>query len=164
MELAQIAEPPLVKPLLQAHFFCLLIEKLGINGDFSVMGGRAKIFIGAKSRGYSPSVIVVDGTIETRKFKFNKRTFTGVVNPYLIVEILSRSTRDFDLSEKLMDYKQIPSLQQVIFVEQGSVWASTYIRKSENEWRNLDFTSLDEAIPVADGFIALSQLYSKIFE
>jgi Uma2 family endonuclease len=164
MELAQIADSTFTKARLQARFFCSLIDKLGIDSDFSVMGGRAKIFIGAESRGYNPSVIVMNGTITTQKFKFNKRTFTGVANPYLIVEILSRSTRDFDLSEKLMDYKQIPSLQQVIFVEQGSVWASTYIRKSENEWRNLDFTSLDESIPVADGFIALSQLYSKIFE
>lgn len=149
---------------LVARFIYYLATILGVDGDFSTMGSNSKIFIGAERGGYNPDVMVVKGAIETRKYKTNKRNSTGVVNPYLIVEILSRSTRDFDLSEKLMDYKQIPSLQQVIFVEQGSVWASTYIRKSENEWRNLDFTSLDEAIPVADGSIALAQLYSKIFE
>lgn len=149
---------------LVSRFIYYLSTILGVDGDFSTLGSNSKIFIGAERGGYNPDVMVVNGTIETRKYKSNKRNSTGVVNPYLIVEILSRSTRDFDLSEKLMDYKQIPSLQQVIFVEQGSVWASTYIRKSNNEWRNLDFTSLDEAIPVADGFIALNQLYSKIFE
>jgi hypothetical protein len=41
--------------------------------------------------------------------------------------------RDFDLFEKLADYKQIPSLQQVIFLEQNRLWASTYIRKGTHE-------------------------------
>jgi Uma2 family endonuclease len=164
MELAQIAESPFLKARLAARFYYILAELLGIDSDSMILGSRIKIFINANHRGYSPDATVVNGTIQLRKYKSNKRTSTGVVNPYLIVEILSSSTRDFDLSEKLMDYKLIPSLQQIIFVEQGSVWASTYIRKSENEWRNLDFTSLEEAIPVADGSIALAQLYSKIFE
>jgi Uma2 family endonuclease len=145
--------------------FCYFLSLiLGFDGDFSVLGSNSKIFIGAERSGYNPDVMVVKGTPEIRKYKSNKRNSTGVVNPYLIVEILSKSTRNFDLSEKLVDYKLIPSLQQIIFVEQGSVWASTYIREKDNEWRKLDFTSLDEAIPVGDGSIALNKLYSKIFE
>ena len=159
-----MGEATITHERLVARFCYFLTTILGIDSDFSIMGSNSKIFIGAERSGYNPDVLVVNGTIEKRKYKSNKRTSTGIVNPYLIVEILSKSTRDFDLSEKLTDYKLIPSLQQIIFVEQGSVWASTYIRKSNNEWRNLDFTSLDESIPVADGFIALNQLYSKILE
>jgi Uma2 family endonuclease len=159
-----MGEATITHERLVARFCYFLAEILGIDGDFSIMGSNSKIFIGAERSGYNPDVMVVNGTIETKKYKSNKRNSTGVVNPYLIVEILSRSTRDFDLSEKLTDYKRIPSLQQVIFVEQGSIWASTYIRKSDNEWRNLDFTSLEGAIPVADGFIPLKKLYSKILD
>jgi Uma2 family endonuclease len=159
-----MGEATITHERLVARFCYFLTEILGLESDFSVLGSNAKIFIGAERSGYNPDVMVVKGTPEIRKYKSNKRTSTGVVNPYLIVEILSKSTRDFDLSEKLMDYKLIPSLQQIIFVEQGAVWASTYVRKSDNEWRNLDFTSLDDSIPVADGSIALTQLYSKIFE
>ena len=148
---------------LVARFIYYLSTILGVDGDFSTLGSNSKIFIGAERGGYNPDVMVVNGTIETRKYKSNKRTSTGVVNPYLIVEILSRSTRDFDLSEKLMDYKQIPSLQQVIFVEQGSVWASTYIRKNAHEWRNIIYESTDAQIPVGAGFISLEKIYAKPF-
>ena len=135
----------------------------GAESDYQILGSNVKIFIGAERNGYNPDVAVVNGEAVIRSYKSNKRTSKGIVNPHIIVEILSKSTRNFDLLEKLVDYKQIPSLQQVIFAEQGSVWASTYIRVSANEWRNLDFTTLDGQIPVADGFISIEKLYSKIF-
>ena len=145
------------------RFGYFLAEIFGIESDFQVLGSNVKIFIGEQQKGVNPDVAVVKGDAEIKTYKSNKRTSKGVANPYLIVEVLSKSTRDFDLSEKLTDYKLIPSLQQVIFAEQDSVWASTYIRVSANEWRNIDFMTLDDQIPVADGFISLSKLYSKIF-
>jgi Uma2 family endonuclease len=41
---------------------------------------------------------------------------TTVINPSLIVEVLSPSTEDYDRGEKLAHYKQIPSLQEVVLV------------------------------------------------
>ena len=148
---------------LVGRFIYYLTQIFGIDSDYQILGSNVKIFIGADRKGYNPDVAVVKGEAEIKAYKSNRRTSKGIVNPHVIVEILSKSTRDFDLSEKLVDYKQIPSLQQVIFAEQNSVWASTYIRVSENEWRNIDFTDLESQIPVADGFISLAQLYSKIF-
>lgn len=148
---------------LVVRFAYFLAQIFGIDSDYQILGSNVKIFIGAERNGYNPDVAVVNGDADIRTYKSNRRTSKGISNPYVLVEILSKSTRDFDLSEKLTDYKQIPSLQQMIFAEQGSVWASTYIRVSTNEWRNIDFTTLDGQIPVADGFISLAQLYSKIF-
>ena len=145
------------------RFGYFLANIFGFESDYQILGSNVKIFIGAERNGYNPDVAVVNGEAVIRSYKSNKRTSKGIVNPHIIVEILSKSTRNFDLLEKLVDYKQIPSLQQVIFAEQGSVWASTYIRVGVNEWRNLDFTTLDGQIPVADGFISMEKLYSKIF-
>ena len=145
------------------RFGYFLANIFGFESDYQILGSNVKIFIGAERNGYNPDVAVVNGEAVIRSYKSNKRTSKGIVNPHIIVEILSKSTRNFDLLEKLVDYKQIPSLQQVIFAEQGSIWASTYIRVGANEWRNLDFTTLDGQIPVADGFISMEKLYSKIF-
>lgn len=94
-----------------------------------------------------------------------KRKSKGLTNPWLVVEILSNNTRDFDLSEKLNDYKQIPSLQQIIFAEQGSVWASTYIRLGDREWQNLDFDQLDDAIPLVGTGVAIPlwKIFARMF-
>ena len=98
-----------------------------------------------------------------KTYKYNDETLKGITNPHTLVEVLSDSTRRFDLSEKLGRYQDIPSLQQIIFVEQGKVWASTFIRKSADEWRNIIFDSLDAQIPVGEGFIALEKIYAKPF-
>ena len=148
---------------LVGRFIYYLTLIFGIESDDQILGSNVKIFIGSDRKGYNPDVAVVKGEADIRTYKSNRRTSKGIANPHLLVEILSNSTRDFDLSEKLVDYKQIPSLQQIIFAEQGSVWASTYIRVDENEWRNIDFKTLDSQIPVANGFISLEKLYSKIF-
>ncbi len=148
---------------LMVRFAYYLAQIFGIESDFQILGSNVKIFIGADRKGFNPDVAVVKGEADIQTYKSNRRTSKGITNPHLIVEILSKSTRDFDLSEKLVDYKLIPSLQQVIFAEQGSIWASTYIRINENEWRNIDFTNLESQIPVADGFISLEKIYSKIF-
>ncbi len=134
------------------------------ESDFLVLGSNAKIFIASDRKGFNADVTVVKGEPIVQKYKYNKRTLEGIVNPWLIVEVLSTSTRNFDLLEKLNDYKQIPSLEQIILAEQGSVWATTFIRINEKEWKNLDFDLLSEKIPVADGFIPMGKLFAKPFD
>jgi Uma2 family endonuclease len=149
---------------LVARFIQFLANLFDVqDSNCQVLGSNVKIFIAEDHKAYNPDVVVVKGEVIEKKYKYNKRTSSGIANPFIIVEVLSDSTRRFDLSDKLRDYQLIPSLQQVIFIEQGSVWASTYIRKSENEWRNITFDSNDAQIPVGDGFISLEKIYAKPF-
>lgn len=136
-----------------------------LNSDFRVLGSNTKIFIAENRKGFNADVTVVKGTPEVKKYTFNNRKTKGLVNPWLIVEVLSDSTRNFDLSEKLNDYKQIRSLEQVIFAEQGKVWASTFIRTGEREWENLDFDQISDSIPIAGGLgqIRLDRVFKNVF-
>lgn len=143
------------------QFLANMLEE-GIS-EYQVLGSNAKIFIAEDHKGYNADAVVVFGEAIQKAYKYNKRTSKGIINPYLIVEVLSNSTRKFDINEKLTDYKQIPSLEQIIFVEQGRIWASTYIRKGANEWQNIDFITMDGQIPVGGGFISIEKVYSKIF-
>ena len=141
-----------------------LTQILGIDSDYQVLGSNAKIFIGEDKKGYNADVVVVEGSVEQKSYKHNKRTSKGISNAHLIVEVLSNSTKNFDLTDKLEDYKNITSLQQIIYFDQNSISASTYIRKSKNEWLNVDYKSITDTIPVNNGFISLEKIYSKIFE
>lgn len=135
------------------------------ESDVLVMGSNLKLFLPEAHRGVNPDVTVVKGEPVVQEYVGKKRKSKGLTNPWLVVEILSNSTRDFDLSEKLNDYKQIPSLQQIIFAEQGSVWASTYIRLGDREWQNLDFDNLDDAIPLvgSEARIPLRKIFARMF-
>lgn len=140
-----------------------LAQIFGIESEYQVLGSNVKIFIAENHKAYNPDVAVVKGEAIEKTYKYNKRTLKGITNPHIIVEVLSDSTRRFDLSEKLSRYQDIPSLQQVIFVEQGKVWASTFIRQDAHEWRHLIFDAPDAQIPVGEGFIALEKIYAKPF-
>ena len=156
---ATVSHERLVARFIQ--FLANLFDAQGSNCQ--VLGSNVKIFIAEDHKAYNPDVAVVKGEAIEKSYKYNKRTSTGIVNPYIIVEVLSDSTRRFDLSEKLREYQGIPSLEQIIFVEQGKLWASTYIRKSTHEWRNITFDSTDAQIPVGDAFISLEKIYAKPF-
>lgn len=60
-----------------------------------------------------PDVSVVCGRMHTDP---QDRTGATVVNPAVVVEVLSPSTEDYDRGEKLAHYKQIPSLQEIVLV------------------------------------------------
>lgn len=60
-----------------------------------------------------PDVSVVCGSLESDPDDASGQT---VVNPIVIVEVLSPSTEDYDRGEKLAHYKSIPSLQEMVLV------------------------------------------------
>jgi len=60
-----------------------------------------------------PDVSVVCGRQESDP---DDRHGNTVINPRVVVEVLSPSTEDYDRGEKLAHYKQIPSLQEIVLV------------------------------------------------
>lgn len=81
-----------------------------------------------------------------------------------MVEVLSKATQDFDMSEKLVNYKAIESIKQIIFVAQDRPWISTYTRTHEpNVWINTDYDSLENVAIIDNLTISLKEIYKKIF-
>jgi Uma2 family endonuclease len=76
-----------------------------------------------------PDVMVVCG-----KLQFVERRDDTLLNPLLIVEVLSVSTRDYDRGAKFDFYKQIPSVQEVILVESVSARVECFRRAEGNRW------------------------------
>jgi Uma2 family endonuclease len=89
----------------------------------------------------------------------------AIANPILIAEVLSDSTRDFDLGTKFAQYRQIPSLQQILFIESTARLVVSHTRLSErNEWLLQEFYRPADAVPILgqEGSILLKDLYRKI--
>jgi Uma2 family endonuclease len=57
-----------------------------------------------------------------------------VEEPLLVVEVLSPSTELHDRKIKLPDYRAIPSLQEIAFVDSASVYAEVHRRLDEVRW------------------------------
>lgn len=107
---------------------------------------------------YLPDVLVIKGE---PVFKANSTAI--VTNPYIIVEVLSRATEVFDITEKLHEYKSLPSLQQVIFVSQKELGVMNFLRsENPNIWLNQDFYNEDDKMQIDGKEIAVKDIYKKV--
>jgi Uma2 family endonuclease len=84
-----------------------------LRGSCTVASSDLNIHVEATALSTYPDASVICGPIETKAGDAK-----AVVNPTLLVEVLSDSTEDYDRGDKLRDYKLIPSLQAVWFVSQ----------------------------------------------
>lgn len=129
------------------------------ENEFIVLESGACVHIPILKSYYQPDMTVVNGEI-----KIKEGTTTEILNPYIVVEVLSKATQDFDMSEKLVNYKAIETIKQIIFVAEDRPWISTYSRTNEpNVWINTDYDSLDNMAIIDNLTISLREIYKKIF-
>ena len=76
-----------------------------------------------------PDVSVVCGTLE-----FATGTDDTVVNPTLLVEVLSETTEAYDRGEKFRHYRQMPALKEYLLVSQRLPRIEQFLRGSNDEW------------------------------
>lgn len=71
-----------------------------------------------------------------------------VLNPQLIIEVLSKGTASYDLGEKFNAYKQLASFREYIVVDSRSHLVSTYYREEKDLWRIGSFYRLDQEVEI----------------
>lgn len=90
-----------------------------------------RIRVRATGLGTYPDVTVVCGSVELDADDPKQQT---VVNPCLIVEVLSPSTEDYDRGEKIEHYKQIPSLLEIVLVAYDRQELEIVRREPDGTW------------------------------
>ena len=113
---------------------------------------RAKTF-------YYPDVLVI---CETPRF-FPQRTDI-IVNPKVIVEVLSDSTENYDRGQKFRRYRSIPELCQYVLVSQNEALVEVYTRDDQGFWILREYDGL-ESIAILDSVNAqlpLQDLYDGV--
>ncbi|MDQ3087123.1 MAG: Uma2 family endonuclease [Acidobacteriota bacterium] len=87
-----------------------------------------------------------------------------LVNPSLIMEILSDSTEAFDRSYKFTYYKSIESFTEYILIAQDRPHISQFVKQADNSWLNHEFNALEDRFYLAslDCEIALAELYQNV--
>lgn len=101
-----------------------------------------------------PDVSVICGRVE-----LDDQDASAVVNPTVLVEVLSPSTEDYDLGEKLSHYKQIPSLREVLFVAHDAKRLTLVRRAAADEWEE---TQVDQGAVVLESLgceLAVEDVY-----
>lgn len=79
-----------------------------------------------------------------------------ILHPKLIVEVLSKSTAEFDRNAKFEDYKTIPEFEEYVLVHQERVFVERFSRRADGFWvtqnyetgDHVEFASISLACPI----------------
>ena len=88
-----------------------------------------RLWIPRYRRGTYPDVMVVEGELVCTEGRKDE-----ILNPVLIVEVLSKSTKDFDREDKFRFYRSIPEFREYVLVNQSEFLVAQYIKTESNEW------------------------------
>lgn len=67
--------------------------------------------------------------------------------PKLIIEVISPSTARHDRGEKLAAYKRIPSVEEIVIIEQE--WPEIFVTRRSDNWKRHIYTMMDSVIEFA---------------
>jgi Uma2 family endonuclease len=87
-----------------------------------------------------------------------------VTNPRVLIEVLSPSTEHYDRTTKFDLYRDIPTFEEYVLVEQRSPRIETYRRFEDGSWRFEAFVGLDATATIAAVAvrIPLAQVYADV--
>jgi Uma2 family endonuclease len=105
-----------------------------------------------------PDVMVACGDLQ-----FADDQKDTLLNPVVIVEVLSESTRDYDRGRKFQHYRTLPSLQEYLTIAQDEVHVEHWLRP-EGEWRLREFSDLGQAVRLdsISCTLPLAEIYDKV--
>ncbi len=121
--------------------------------------GDMRVHIPATDRYTYPDIVVVCGEPE-----FEDAELDTLLNPTLIIEVLSPSTEDHDRGRKLFDYRSIPSLQAILLVAQDQAHVEQLARQDDGSWRLTESDELGAVVELhgIDARLALADVYRRV--
>ncbi len=88
----------------------------------------------------------------------------AILNPTLIVEVLSPSTESYDRGQKFEFYKKLESLREYLIVAQDRIDVERYSRQESGEWEAVSVQTLDGVVdlPAIGCRLAIRDIYDKV--
>ncbi|MEH1873380.1 Uma2 family endonuclease [Nostoc sp.] len=127
--------------------------------EYEVFNSDMRLWIHQKRIYTYPDVTVIAGEPEF----FNNRTDI-ITNPQIIVEVLSKSTKNYDSEDKFQAYRTISTFQEYLLIDQTRIHIDQFSKTGKKQWTLREYDDEDEAIAlVTVPFeISLQDLYNKV--
>jgi Uma2 family endonuclease len=127
--------------------------------DYSIFSADQRLWIPAHNIYTYPDSMVIQKPVELKPGR--KDT---VMNPILIAEVLSDSTKAYDRDEKFAAYRTIATLQEYLLIDQSQMHVEQYVKQSANQWLFTEYNGEDArvllaAVPVE---MAIADLYENV--
>ncbi len=140
--------------------FCRVLGVALLGRRCTVFNTEIAIYIPASRRFVYADASVVCGRI---LYKDNERDI--LLNPRVIVEVLSPSTEDYDRDDKFTHYQKVPSLAHYLLASQNEKLVEVSTRLEDGSWTSVKCGAGDKiALPAIECEIEVDQVYAGVFE
>jgi Uma2 family endonuclease len=138
---------------------CAILNFAFKGKSYEVFVSDQRLWIPRKRIYTYPDIMIVEG-----KLQFQEGRKDTLINPLAIVEVLSKSTRDYDRSDKFAAYRTIPSFQEYVLIDQYSTHIEHYVKTEPRKWLFQEYDETDTQFAFASFAceISLSDLYDKV--
>ena len=143
-----------------------IVNNLSAALNFAFKGKSYEAFVTdqrlwiPRKRTYTyPDIMIITGELELQEGR--KDTLT---NPSVIIEVLSKSTQNYDKGDKFTTYRSIPTFQEYILVDQYSIHVEHYVKTEQRKWTFQEYDEVDNVLAFASlpFEILLTDLYDKV--
>ena len=106
-----------------------------------------------------PDIVVVCGEPQ-----FDDYQRDTLVNPTLIVEVLSEATQDYDRGGKFAQYRKIPSFAEYVLVAQDECHVEHFVKQADGLWLLSETDRLADVLTLSsiECTLLLSDMYEKV--
>lgn len=106
-----------------------------------------------------PDVVVVCGELKLAQGRSDT-----IVNPVVIIEVLSESTKDYDRGTKFTAYRSIETLTDYILVDQDTAHIEYFSKESDGTWRLREYFSKEEIVEIKSiqTTIPIKEIYERV--
>lgn len=125
-----------------SNLFGELAHKLKSKGC-KPYGSDLRIHIPKNTLYTYPDISIICGDPDLTDQEFDTAT-----NPSVIIELLSKSTRNYDKGEKFTLYRDIDSLKEYVLVDTEKIYVEKHIRNADKSWQLTDYTSLENSFTI----------------
>lgn len=124
-----------------------------------VLSNEMKVRLQNSRKFFYPDVTVVCGDLQ---FHDNRRDV--ILNPLLVIEVLSKSTEAFDRGAKFQAYQTLDSLKEYILVAQDKPLIEQFVRQAGGKWTYTAAEGLEKSLslPSIECTLNLSAVYDKV--
>ena len=125
----------------------IAVEMTNITEDlekkYQILGSDQKIYIPSLDEGVYADTLAV-----CEKPLFWDDDDLLLINPILVVEVLSKSTQKYDRSGKFDKYKTLESFREYVMIRQNECYAEVWFRERPGLWHETIITNIDGKLPL----------------
>ena len=96
--------------------------------------------------------------------RFEDAAVDTLLNPVLIIEVLSESTERYDRGAKFTHYRSLASLREYLLISQNEYRVERYARQPGNHWLLTEYQDLGDRIDLTslDAHLHLAEVYERL--